>query len=197
MSEMPEPGMPVVIVLRAPEPQQWHGKIVALRDASLAIRVATPPAHWNSMLPYAVICGAPGGRFTAPARFVANNATVAAFKIAADWRPLDLRRSPRFATDLKCEVRSILGNSRQAGRVIDVSSGGAAVAVDTKPGGSRVEVVIWANGYTATVLCEVVGTVEAGTETVMRLRFKDLTPPQAAFVRQLVQRLIEAEARAS
>ena len=197
MSALPEPGMPVVIVLRAPEPVQWQGELVALRDASLAIRVNAPPAQWNSMLPYAVICGVPGSRFSAPAVFVANNSSVAAFRMTAKWKPLDLRRAPRFSTDLKCEVRSVLGNSRQMGRVIDISTGGAAVALDTKPGGSQVEVGVWANGYSAHILCDVVGSSEVGSETVLRLRFKDMTPPQAAFIRQLVNQLVEAEAQAS
>lgn len=189
--------MPVVIVLRGPEPVQWQGELVAIRDASLAIRVTAPPASWNSMLPYSVICGVAGSRFSAPAHFVANNATVAAFRVTAKWKPLDLRRAPRFATDLKCEVKSVLGNSKQMGRVVDISAGGAAVAVDARPGGSLVEVGVWANGYSAHILCDVVGTGDGGTETVLRLRFRDMTPPQAAFIRQLVHQLMEAEAKAS
>ena len=197
MTALPEPGTPVVVVLRSPEPVQWQGVLVALRDASLAIRVTNPPAAWNSMLPYSVICGVPGSRFMAPANFVAHNGSVAAFKITTRWKPLDLRKAPRFSTDLSCEVRSVLGSSRQTGRIIDISAGGAAVALDAKPGGSQVEIGIWANGYGAHMLCDVVGSSVVGEDTILRLRFAEMSAPQAAFVRQLVGQLLEAESEAS
>jgi hypothetical protein len=193
----PEAGMPVVVVLRSTEPQNWQGEIVALRDASLAIRVTNAPGSWNAMLPYVVICGTPGSRFSAPANYVARNGDVAAFKLTSRWKPLDLRRDPRFATDLKAEVRSALGNSRQMGRIIDISAGGAAVAVDTRPGGSQVEIGIASNGYAARFLADVLHTNEVGSETILHLRFRDMTPPHRAFIRQLVAWLIETEARAS
>lgn len=197
MSVTPEPGTSVVVVLRGPEPVQWQGEVVALRDASLAVRVVKPPQSWDSMAPYVVICGNPGSRFTAEAHFVARNADVAAFKLASRWRALDLRRDPRFNTDLKAEVRSVLGNSRQEGRIIDVSMGGAAVAVETRPGGSQVEVGVAANGYAARILCDVLSSSQVGTETILHLRFRDMTPPQAAFIRQLVAALVAAHAKAS
>ena len=197
MGATPEPGMPVAVVLRSPQPVQWQGEIVALRDASLAIRVANAPASWNSMLPYYVICGTPGSRFKAPANFVARNGDVAAFKLNARWKALDLRHDQRLAADLQAEVRSALGNSRQQGRVIDISLGGAAIATETKPGGSQVEVGLNAQGYSARVLCDVISTSQAGSEVVLHLGFKDLTPPHQAFIRQLVAWLLESESRAS
>lgn len=197
MSVAPEPGMAVVVVLRSPQPVQWQGEIVALRDASLAVTVSNAPQAWNLMLPYMLICGTPGSRYTATANFVARNGDVAAFKLAARWKPLDLRRDPRFATDMKAEIRSVLGNSRQAGRIIDISLGGAAVAVESRPGGSQIEIGISSNGYAARILCDVLGSSQVGTETVMHLRFRDLTPPHQAFIRQLVAWLVEVEAKAS
>jgi hypothetical protein len=197
MNVVPEAGMPVVVVLRAAEPVHWQGEIVALRDASVAIRVANAPAGWNPMLPYVVICGTPGSRFSAPATYVARNSDVAAFKLTSRWKALDLRRDPRFATDLKAEIRSVLGNSRQQGRIIDISAGGAAVAVDTRPGGSQVEVGIATNGYAARITADVLHTTQVGSETVLHVRFRDMTPPHQAFIRQLVAWLIENEAKAS
>ena len=189
--------MPVVVVLRSPQPVQWQGEIVALRDASMAVRVVNAPPSWEPMLPYTVICGMPGSRLTAGAAFVARNGDVAAFKLTARWKPLDLRRDHRFATDLQAEVRSVLGNSRQQGRIIDISLGGAAVVVGAKPGGSQVEVGIAAQGYAARLLCDIISSAQAGEETVIHLRFRDLTPPQQAFIRQLVGWLVEVEAQAS
>ena len=197
MSATPEPGMPVVVVLRSPQPVQWQGELVAVRDAALAIRVARAPESWDTMLPYYIICGTPGSRFKAPANFVARNGDTAAFKLESSWRALDLRRDPRFSTDLAAEVRSVLGNSRQPGRVIDISLGGAAIATATKPGGSQVEIGITAQGYSARVLCDLLSSSQVGSETVLHLRFRDLTPPHQAFIRQLVSWLTEANAQAS
>lgn len=197
MSVTPEAGMPVVVVLRSPQPIQWQGEIVALRHASLAVRVTKAPGAWNSMLSYVVICGSPGSRFTAEANFVARNGEVAAFKLTSRWKPLDLRRDPRFATDLRAEVRSVLGNSRQDGRIIDISLGGAAVAVETRPGGSQLEVGIAADGYAARILCDVLSSSQAGAETILHLRFRDLTPAQQAFIRQFVATLVQAQSKAS
>ena len=197
MSVVPEPGMPVVVVLRSPEPIQWQGEIVALRDATLAVRVRNSPDAWNSMLQYVIICGQPGSRFTAEASFLARNSEVAAFKLSSRWKPLDLRRDPRFATDLRAEVRSVLGSSRQEGRIIDISMGGAAVSVESRPGGSQLEIGIASDGYAARVLCDVLSSSQAGSETILHLRFRDLTPPQQAFIRQLVASLVQAQAKAS
>jgi hypothetical protein len=195
MSVIPAPGTPVVVVLRSAEPVQWQGHVVALRDASIAIRLHAPPAGFDAMMSYVVICGEPGQRFSAPARFVAQNGQAVAFKLVAAWKALDLRKAPRFATDLKAEVRSVLGSSRQPGRVIDISTGGAAVAVDTRPGGSQIELGIAANGYSARILCDVLNTSQSGSDTILHVRFHDVSPPHQAFIRQLVASLVESAAK--
>ncbi len=197
MSLSPEPGMPVVVVLRSPQPVQWQAELVAVRETALAIRVANAPESWDSTLPYYIICGTPGSRFKAPASFVARNGGTAAFKLESPWKALDLRRDQRFATDLAAEVRSVLGNSRQPGRVIDISLSGAAIATGSKPGGSQVEIGITAQGYSARVLCDLLSSSQVGTDTVLHLRFRELTPPHQAFIRQLVAWLTEADAQAS
>jgi hypothetical protein len=161
------------------------------------VRVTKAPDSWNQLLPYVIICGMPGSRSTAEASYVARNADVAAFKLLSRWKPLDLRRDPRFSTDLQAEVRSVLGSSRQPGRIIDISMGGAAVAVESRPGGSQLEISVATNGYAARILCDVQSSSQAGTETVLHLRFRDLTPPQQAFIRQLVAALVQSQARAS
>jgi hypothetical protein len=195
MSVMPEPGTPVVVVLRSAEPVQWQGQVVALRDASMAIRFNDSAPAFDALMPYVLILGHPGARFSSPARFVAQNGSAAAFRVLSGWKALDLRKAPRFATDLKAEVRSVLGNSRQPGRVVDISTGGAAVAVDARPGGSQIELGVAANGYAARILCDVLNTSQVGTETVLHVRFHAVSPPHQAFIRQLVNSLIEAEAR--
>lgn|GEM_PF-2485996 len=195
MSVLPAPGTPVVVVLRSAEPVQWQGHVVAVRDASIAVRLSGPRPEFDPLLPYVIISGEPGSRFSAPARLTAQNGAAAAFKLTSGWKPLDLRKAPRFATDLKAEVRSVLGNSRQPGRVIDISTGGAAVAVDSRPGGSQIELGISANGYSARLVCDVLNTSEVGSDTVLHVKFASVSPPHQAFLRQLVASLMEAEAK--
>lgn len=194
MSVAPETGTPVVVVLRASRPQQWQGAVVALRDASLAIRLQGAPANLDAAAEYAIIHGTPGHRHSAAAAVVARNGEVVGFRLTSGWRALDSRSAQRFPTDFQAEVRSVLGGSRQPGRVVDVSAGGAAVAVDTRPGGSAIELAIWVNGYGASLQCEMVGASKSGDETILHLRFKDLPPPHRAFVRQLITDLAAREA---
>jgi len=197
MSVDHSPGPPVVVVLKSSPPQQWQGEVVALRDGSIAVRVPNPPAPWQSDARYVLISGVPGSRLSAAARLIASNGGAVAFRLLTEWKPLDFRRDARFSTDLTAEVRSVLGNSRQPGRVIDISVSGAAVAVDARPGGSQVEIGIWANGYSSSLVCDVIGHVEGDAETTLRLRFVSPTPPQQAFLRQLVASLMEQDEQAS
>jgi hypothetical protein len=69
---------------------------------------------------------------------------------------------------------------------MDVSMGGMAVTVETRPGGKALQVVLTANGYSATLPCETVGASESDDVTLLHLRFEELTASQRAFVRQLV-----------
>lgn len=197
MSVSPQPGMPVLIVRRSAQALQWQAKILATKDASLALRVPQPPQTWDADGPYVLICGRPGSRVTAPAAFVAQKGETVAFKITGRWKQLDLRKDHRFPTDLKAEVRSVLGSSRQMGRVIDISLGGAAVTVESRPGGSQVEIGILANGYSARILCDVLNVSTSGEDAILHLKFRDMSAPHRAFIRQLVGQLMEAEDRAS
>lgn len=194
MSAVPPPGTPVVVVQRTASPRQFQGELIAFRDGSMAVRVAAGPATWDPATPYSVIWGAPGSRSICNVAFVASKDSAVAFKAVSALKAIDLRRDQRFNFEINVEVRSVLGTSRQSGRLMDISAGGAAVAVDAKPGGSQVEIGLQANGYSARLLCDVVNTHVSADQTVLHLRFKDLSPPQQAFVRNLVGRLIESEA---
>lgn len=190
----PPPGTPVVVVQRTGVPKQWQGELVAFRDATLAVRMSGWPQSWDPAVPYSVIWGAPGSRSICNAAYVASKGEAVALRVTSALKSIDLRKDTRFSVELVAEVRSVLGNSRQQGRLIDVSAGGAAVAVDSRPGGSQIEIGLQANGYAARLLCEVVNTSTSGEQTVLHLRFKDLSPPQQAFVRNLVGRLVDSQA---
>lgn len=193
----PGTGESVLVVLHAARPIQCQAVLIAARENSIAVRVDGAPESWARGTAVSVIHGPRGQRYSAAAALVARTGDVLAFKLTTPWRPLDGRRAPRFETDLKAEVRSVLGNSRQEGRLIDISLGGGALLVPARPGGSQVELGLWTNGYGAHLLCEVVGATPHDEETLLHLRFKDLSPPQNAFIRQLIARLAEADSAAA
>jgi hypothetical protein len=198
MATIVAPGTRLTIVRRSSPPAQWTAVAVAGREDSIAARVTAPPPAWDSDFPYMLIRGSPGSRTFAMCSFVASKAEVAAFRITAPWRPLDLRKDRRFHTDLQAEVRSVLGTSRQPGHLVDISLGGLAVVVESRPGGSQLDVSLWNRGYSATVPCELARASPSDDgQTVLHLRFRELTAPQRAFVRQFVATLMAAEGQAS
>lgn len=184
------PGKPLSIVRRSDPPEQWAADIVAVRDDSVALRLTSPVTAWDPEQMYLLICGVSGSRHVAPATYFAHRNTAVAFKLRGPWKPLDLRKDKRFQVDMQVEVRSVLGSSRQTGRLVDISMGGLAVAVETRPGGNQLEVRLWSGGFSAQVVCDVVRATHQDGRTVLHLRFSELTPPQAAFVRQLIDMLM-------
>lgn len=190
-------GKPLTIVRRSDPPAQWPADIVAVRDDSVALRLAEPEAPWDPGAVYMLICGNSGSRHVAPAAYFAHKNGAVAFKLRGPWKALDFRKDRRFQAELQAEVRSVLGTSRQPGKLIDISMGGLAVAVEVRPGGAQVEVRLWASGFSAQVVCDVVRATEGDDGTVLHLRFHELTPPQTAFVRQLISSLMAEEQQAS
>lgn len=193
MREDLEPGKQLSIVRRTDPPGQWAADIVAVRDDSVALRLSETVTNWDPAAVYLLIVGQSGSRRVAPAAYFAHKNTAVAFKLRGPWRALDLRKDKRFQTDMALEVRSVLGSSRQTGRLVDISMGGLAIAVDTRPGGNQVEARLWSGGYSAQVICDIVRTTQSGASTILHLRYHELTPPQAAFIRQLIASLITQE----
>jgi len=190
MSEDLEPGKQLSIIRRTDPPGQWVADIVAVRDDSVALRLSETVTNWDATAVYLLIAGRSGSRRVAPAGYFAHKNTAVAFKLRGPWKALDLRKDKRFHADMVLEVRSVLGSSRQSGRLVDISMGGLAIAVDARPGGNQVEARLWSGGFSAQVVCDIVRTTQSGPSTVLHLRYHELTPPQAAFIRQLIASLI-------
>lgn len=180
-----EPGTPITVVHRTDPPSQYVGEISASRRTALAIRFDQAP-DLDTPDDMLLIIGPVGARLTATGRFVASQGNVVAFTLVTSWQHLDLRKSPRRALDGMVEVRSVLGQSRQEGYITDISMGGIAVTVRTKPGGSALELKISRDGFTSHIRCRV-ASVTTGPESVtLHLQYENLSPPQQAFIRQLV-----------
>lgn len=185
-------GTPLVVFQRVSPRVQWTGVVVAARANGCAARISSPP-QWDATAELLLIAGTPGKRWVASGKFVATQGEVVGFTLAASWQPFDIRKDPRVAADLQAEVRSVLGQSKQPGRLIDISAGGMAVSVASKPGGSALEVGIWANGYAAQLPCEVISTSQTEGGVVLHLKFQQLSAPQQAFVRQVVSTLLAGQ----
>ncbi|WP_322796489.1 PilZ domain-containing protein [Tepidiforma sp.] len=197
MERQPGPGTPVTVVRRGDPPAQWAGEIAAIREGGVAVRVVDGPAEWDAGARYSVVALAEGAKLVLAAAYLARNERAVAFRALGPWQRLEQRRHPRYPVDLRAEVRSVLGNSRQGGRVVDISLGGMAVRVPARPGGRQVRVGVTAGVYSSELLCTMVGTEEQADGVLLRLAFAELLPTQRAFVRQLIAGLEEASRRAA
>jgi hypothetical protein len=180
-----ETGMAITVVHRTQPPVQYTGEISASRRTAVAVRFEKAP-NLDTPDEMLLIIGPAGARSMATGKFVASQGNVVAFTLLTSWQQLDLRKSPRRALDGMVEVRSVLGQSRQEGYITDISTGGIAVTVRSKPGGNAVELKISRDGFASHIRCRV-ASVTAGPESVtLHMEYDNLSPPQQAFIRQLV-----------
>jgi hypothetical protein len=166
-------------------PVQSSGTVVTLNAQAVAARFADG-ATFSAGKPVLLITGVLGSRQVARGTWAGTRDGISVFKLVSAFRPFDARKDGRVPLQIRGEVRSVLGGSRQPCNIMDVSMGGMAVTVETRPGGKALQVVLTANGYSATLPCETVGASESDDETLLHLRFEELTASQRAFVRQLV-----------
>lgn len=181
------PGMPLVAMLRdGSPPVQGVGTALAADGTMLAGRFECPPA-WDAGHDVILVTSAAGVRRVAAAEIARVRGPVAVFRLSTPWRRFDGRANPRYAAGLKVEVRSMLGQMRQEGTVLDISLGGMAVAVATKPAGRQVEVIASSGPFGATLAAEVLANDAVNEQVILRLRFSDLSSSARSFVRNLVE----------
>lgn len=197
MSEFPKPGTPVTVILRAGAGPQWRGEIAAVRDGGLAVRVAGEMPAWDGRAVYVIVAQRGTERLRLEGVYIGHTGSAVAFRALGAWQPVNRRAHPRFAAGYRAEVRSVLGTSRQDGQLVDISLGGAAVRVESRPGGRQVLVRVYAGAFSSELLCDVVGADEGNDGTVLHLSFAELAPAQRAFVRQIVEELSGQERQAS
>lgn len=180
-----EAGTALAVIQKGAAPVQREGVVVAVKGTALALRI-DKPAAWSDAAETVLIISLAEGRFRASVRYVARQNDVYAFALTSRWHGLDLRSAPRYRLDLGVRVSSVLGQSRQDGKIVDVSLGGLAVRVPTKPGGGAVEVEINHDGFRSRLRCEIVDSVAEESSVLLRLRYAELNHVQLAFIRRLV-----------
>lgn len=177
-----------VIVVRVGEspPSQYPGVVANIRASSLAVRTDDPvPLRTGECVLVIAVGSSP--RLAVRCRFAAAQGPLCAFQLDGNWQALEAQRhDARYQPKITAEVRSVLGTSRQAGTLLDISTGGASVAVANRPGGRQVEIGLAIAGYSATLPGEVAGVTEADGLAVLHLRFGALSPTQHAFLRHVM-----------
>lgn len=173
----------IVVEMNGPQPVQRMGVVAKVRENAIALRLEGASFRKGDEV-VCITAGRP--RFTVRARFLASQGAVCGFQLLSPWRILEVRENERHRVSLAAEVRSVLGTSRQAGELIDISTGGAAVVVPSRPGGRQLEVSLSAGGYAATLPCELAGAEEQAESVLLHLKFEQLSPAQRAFVRGVI-----------
>lgn len=179
-------GAPVQLIQHAPSPPlSMHGIALTRLARVVAVKLQSPwPGQPGEEV--ALIVGVPGARSISLGRLLQARANVASFEVVSPWKAFDLRTSDRHGPGIAAEVRSVLGQSRQAGTIIDISLGGMAVEVAAKPGGREVVVVAQAGAFSAVLPCEIVHTNRVENGVTLCLKYMELTATQLAFIRNLV-----------
>lgn len=189
MGAIPVPGTTIAVIWRgAGAPGSARGRLRTISGDGVAVDI-DGELPWERDAEVLVVAGEVGHRQVAKARYLLNRGNVAIFTVLAPFRPFDLRGQTRYPVLAKTEVRSVLGHSRHPGQVLDISLGGLAVEVGSKPGGKMVEVPLQLYGYAATLPCEIVGTAGDEGHVILHLKFVGLTTTQQAFVRNVVDHL--------
>ncbi|OAI39360.1 hypothetical protein AYO38_07865 [bacterium SCGC AG-212-C10] len=135
-----------------------------------------------------------GRQYIADAAHASADAGRHVYRLTSAWRMVERRAQTRYSTDLRAEVNSVLGRSRQKGRLIDVSADGAAVEVHSRPGGRQLELVIDGVEYSASLPVRLVSALKTESGVLLHVRFDELTSVQQAFLRNLLARLARGEA---
>lgn len=193
MSEITRADEPIAVILRSDGGSRtWKGTTAGCSSNAVAAVLESPgfPAGDGQVL---VVAGVRGSRRFAPAAFVRVHGGAHIFRLLGEWRPFDVRASKRFRVDLPAQVTALLGGARHEGRVMDVSAGGMAVAVQTSPVGRDLEVALVFDGYGAHLPCRLVGAELWRSGQLLHLQFAALTIAQQAFIRNLLALLRQQE----
>jgi hypothetical protein len=192
MDGVPSAGTPVTVVLRGNKPAQWPGRVAAVRDGGIAVQLAGEMPSWDATAQYVLVAVDGDVRLTQRVAYIGHTERAVAFRSQGGWQRMDRRSYPRYRADFRVEVRSVLGGSRQDGRLVDISMGGLAVRTESRPGGRQVQVRIWAGAFSSELLCTVLRADEQDNCVVLRLQYVELLPSQRAFVRQVIDGLSQA-----
>ena len=185
---------PAIVVVRRPgfpDTRPLVGQVIE-EDGPALITELDDSGDWVTGEAVLLMIHQSGKRMVAAAELIDLDGIRRIFRTIGPWRPLDRREFPRYATEMRGEVVGEDGEWLFA-QILDISLGGARLAVNDLPRGRHIEVSIWALGQRESLPCEVVAWTEGQLGYEVRLRFHDLSIPHLRLVRDLVALLATVE----
>ena len=174
-------------------PLSWDGVFETQRGFQIAVR-GTAECPFETEEDVLLASGPLGNRLASLARFKGLNAGRAIFTKLSPWRPVDTRADPRYRTHMSAFVR---GESVEvAASVLDVSAGGAALAmecdIEPRTGTEMLDVKIGTRPDAPYLPCRVISRSDGGAAKLLHVRFGTMTVQAHAYVSQLIGELCAA-----
>ena len=174
-------------------PLSWDGVFETQRGFQIAVHggVECPFEHEEDVL---LASGPLGSRLASLARFKGLNAGRAIFTKLSPWRPVDTRANPRYRTNMSAFVRD--DSVEVAASVLDVSAGGAALAMECelepRTGVEMLDLKIGTRPDAPYLPCRVVSRSNGESARLLHVRFGTMTVQAHAYVSQLIGELCAA-----
>lgn len=191
-----EPTQSIVVIRQPglPDTRPLVGRIIE-EDGPALVTELDDSGDWVAGEAVLVMVPQDGKRMVAAAELIDLVGARRVFRTIGPWRPLDRREFPRYATEMRGEVVGEDGEWLFA-QILDISLGGARLAVSELPQGRHIEVSIWALGQRESLPCEVVAWKDAPLGHEVRVHFGALSVPHLRLVRDLVALLASVESGA-
>jgi len=180
--------MAVLLIASAELPEQVPCRVAALDDVGASITFAAPTALKRGTRAMLVV-GPEGDRQLASTVCTETSEAGAHLRLVSPWHPFAIRAAHRYKADIEARVRSPAHPRALAGRVLDISTAGAAVRVAGSFDGRFVELSLGADMFETWLPCTLVeGNADKDGHT-LRLAFSDSGSKQMALVRQVLAAL--------
>jgi hypothetical protein len=194
MDRSSEEAKSAIVVVRQPglpDIRPIVGRIIE-EDGPALITELDDSGDWVAGEAVLVMVPQDGKRMVAAAELIDLDGARCVFRTIGPWRPLDRREFPRYATEMRGEVVTEDGEWLFA-QILDISLGGARLAVSELPQGRHIEVSIWALGQRESLPCKVIAWNETQLGHEVRVHFGELTIAHLRLVRDLVALLASVE----
>jgi hypothetical protein len=186
-----------ITVIRSRDGQILHEEAELVSIDASTVTLDGDASPWQPGEPVVLLRPQSGGMAAAPAVTRTVNGGRVTLDVLRAWAPLNRRKAPRYATRLTASIRDRATGEDSAGRLLDISLGGARLELDRRPSADGVELVLKALGQQATIPCRVIDTGALGVKFETRLTFSYVFPEDQALLEALVHLMgtIEGQGR--
>ena len=180
--------MAVLLIASAELPEQVPCRVATLDGDAASVTFAAPTALKRGTRAMLVV-GPEGDRQLASTVCTETSEAGARLRLLSPWRPFTIRAAHRYKADIEARVRSPAHPRALAGRVLDISTAGAAVRVAGPFDGRFVELSLGADMFETWLPCTLVERNADKDGHTLRLAFSDTGRKQMALVRQVLAAL--------